>query len=187
MRNGRFTIGIAAAFVGFSALMMFAVNAQAANSWGLPNEEAVRFEAKVVDVLCELNGDCPADGGAGQRQLGLLTDEGELVLPVKNVTPFTGTQVELLPFLGKRVVADGLFMSNHGYKIFALQFVREAPDGKWRGANRFLEQWAEENGYAVDSAEAKRWFRNDPRVKALIEEKGKLGLGPEADKEFLEE
>src|SRR3546814_8899367 len=80
----------------------------------LPNEEIVRFEAKVVDVLCELSGDCPADGGAGRRQLGLVTDDGTLILPVKNATPFSGTQVELLPFLGKRGVADGLFMTNHG-------------------------------------------------------------------------
>src|SRR3546814_5727088 len=77
MRSGLFAIGCAAAF-------LIAGNAQAANSWGLPSEEIVRFEAKVVDVLCELNGDCPADGGAGRRQLGLLSDDGTLVLPVKN-------------------------------------------------------------------------------------------------------
>lgn len=180
MRNGIFAIG-------FAAALLIAGNAQAANSWGLPNEEIARFEAKVVDVLCELNGDCPADGGAGRRQLGLLTDDGALVLPVKNATPFSGTQVELLPFLGKRVVADGLFMTNHGYKLFALQFVREAPDGEWRGATRFLKAWAEENGLAADADETGQWFRHDPRVKALIEKDGKLGLGPEADKAFLED
>src|SRR3546814_4003559 len=69
MRSGFFAIGFAVAF-------LIAANAQAANSWGLPNEEIVRFEAKVVDVLCELSGDCPADGGAGRRQLGLVTDDG---------------------------------------------------------------------------------------------------------------
>src|SRR3546814_12122783 len=68
MRSGFFAIGFAVAF-------LIAANAQAANSWGLPNEEIVRYEAKVVDVLCELSGDCPADGGAGRRQLGLVTDE----------------------------------------------------------------------------------------------------------------
>src|SRR3546814_12698828 len=82
------------------------------------------------------------DGGAGRRQLGLVTDDGTLILPVKNATPFSGTQVELLPFLGKRVVADGLFMTNHGYKLFALQFVRAAPDGEGRGATSFLQPWA---------------------------------------------
>src|SRR3546814_1679434 len=61
MRSGFFAIGFAVAF-------LIAANAQAANSWGLPNEEIVRFEAKVVDVLCELSGDCPADGGAGRSE-----------------------------------------------------------------------------------------------------------------------
>lgn len=164
---------------------LFAGHVQAANSWGLPNEEISRFEAKVVDVLCELGGNCPTDGGAAGRQLGLLLDDGKLVLPVKNATPFSGTQVELLPFLGKRVVADGLFTTNQGYRIFALQFVREAPDGEWRGANRFIGAWARENGYPADAKEANQWFRHDPRVKALIDKQGKLGLGPEADKAFL--
>lgn len=173
--------------IGFAAVTLIAGGAQAASSWGLPNEEITRFDAKVVDVLCELNGDCPSDGGAGRRQLGLLTDDGALVLPVKNSTAFSGTQVELLPFLGKRVTADGLFMTNHGYRIFALQFVREAPNGEWRGANRFLKAWAEENGVSVDSEEANQWFRHDPRVKALIESQGKLGLGLDADKAFLQE
>jgi hypothetical protein len=159
--------------------------AWAAEEWGLPEEETARFEAKVVDVLCELSGDCPAGCGGGKRQLGLLTDEGRLVLPVKNFVPFAGAAVELIDFCGKRVVADGLFSTNRGYRIFALQFVREAPDGKWRRANRFLPKWANENGVAPDSEAAQQWFRNDPRVKALIAEQGKLGLGPEADKKFL--
>ena len=49
--------------------------ALAAESWGLPEEEKTRFEAKVVDALCELTGDCPDRCGGGKRQLGLLTDE----------------------------------------------------------------------------------------------------------------
>jgi hypothetical protein len=171
--------------IGFAATVLVAGAAQAANSWGLPNEEITRFEAKVVDVLCELKGDCPAD--AGGRQLGLLRDDGTLVLPVKNSTPFSGTQVELLPFLGKRVVADGLFMTNHGYTLFALQFVRQAPDGEWRAANRFLRAWAEKHGFAPDATETGQWFRHDPRVEDLIEKHGKLGLGPAADKAFLEQ
>ncbi len=156
-----------------------------AEEWGLPQEEKARFEAKVVDMLCELSGDCPADCGAGRRQLGLLTDAGRLILPLKNVVPFAGAAVELIEFCGKRVVADGLFSTNRGHTVFALQFVREAPDGKWRRANRFLPKWAKRNGVAADSPTARQWFRNDPRVKARIAEHGKLGLGPAADKKFL--
>lgn len=160
--------------------------AHAAESWGLPNEEEARFEAKVVDMLCELTGDCPADCGGGKRQLGLLMDDGKLILPLKDQAPFAGAVDELTEFCGKRVVADGLFSTNRGYKIFALQFVREAPDGPWQRANRFLPKWAAANGVDVKSQAAQQWFRNDPRVKKLIEEQGKLGIGLEAEKTYLE-
>jgi len=149
----------------------------AAESWGLPQEEKTRFEAKVVDALCELTGDCPAKCGDGRRQLGLLTDAGELILPLKNVVPFAGAAGELQEFCGKRVTADGLFATNRGVRVFALQFVREAPDGKWRRANRWLDAWAAENGAKVGSPTANQWFRNDPLVKKIIERDGKLGTG----------
>lgn len=175
-----------ATILALGLLALGAGPAQAAQEWGLPGEEVSRFEAKVVDILCELTGDCPEACGGGARQLGLLTDEGRLVLPVKNFTPFSGAADELLDFCGKRVVADGLMTTNRGHTIFALQFVKEAPDGKWRRANRFLAKWAERNGFAPDGKEAKQWFRNDPRVKALIARDGVLGLGPAADKAYKE-
>ena len=150
----------------------------AGQEWGLIGEEVVRFEATVVDVMCALTGDCPAACGGGSRQLGLLTDEGRLVLAHKNFVPFAGAAAELADFCGKRVIADGLFATNRGVTVFALQFVREAPDGKWRRANRFRARWAAENGVAADSNAPKSWFRNDPRVEALIARDGVLGLGP---------
>jgi hypothetical protein len=172
-------------FLVVGAGLIGAPAAWAAEEWGLPEEETARFEAKVVDMLCELSGDCPADCGGGRRQLGLLTDAGRLILPLKNVVPFAGAADELIEFCGKRVVADGLFSTNRGYTVFALQFVRQAADGKWRRANRFLPKWAKRNGVAADGPTAKQWFRNDPRVKARIAEQGKLGLGPAADKKFF--
>ncbi len=159
---------------------------RAAESWGLPGEEIVRFEAKVVDLLCELTGDCPADCGAGKRQLGLLRDDGTLVLPLKNQVFFAGVAAELIGFCAQRVVADGLFVSNRGHRVFALQFVKAAADGKWQRADRFLPKWAADNGVDATSATAKRWFENDPRVQDLIARDGKLGLGLEADKKYLE-
>ncbi len=162
-----------------TAILMLsgAGGAVAAESWGLPGEEKTRFEAKVVDALCELGGDCPAACGGGKRQLGLLTDEGALILPLKNVVPFAGAAGELAEFCGKRVTADGLFSTNRGVRVFALQFVREAEGGKWRRANRWIDGWAAESGVAPDSAEAKQWFRNDRQVKKLIRKDGKLGTG----------
>lgn len=136
--------------------------AAGAESWGLPDEEMVRFEARVVDAACEVAGDCPQRCDGTTRQLGLLTDSGELILPLKNFVPFAGAAGELAEFCGKRVVADGLFSTNRGVHVFALQFVREAPDGPWRRANRWLRGWAARNGVSVDSAEAQEWFRHDP-------------------------
>ena len=158
--------------------------ARAAQEWGLPGEKVVRFEATVVDILCELSGNCPARCGGGKRQLGLLDDEGVLHLAVKNATPFSGAALELIDFCGKRVVADGLFTTNRGYRLFALQFVREAPAGPWRAANRFLGEWAKRNGLAPDSPKIDQWFRNDPTVMRLIEKDGIFGLGAEADEAY---
>jgi len=166
-------------------LILSTAGVQAAEKWGLPDEKIVRFEAKVVDVACELTGDCPANCGAGKRQLGLIDAQGKLILPLKNATPFSGAVAELIDFCAKQVVADGLFTTNNGYTVFVLQFVREAPDGKWRRANRFVPKWAEDNGFPADGKEARRWFAHDPRVKALIEDQGALRLGPEADREYF--
>jgi hypothetical protein len=166
-------------FAVFSLILSaaWAAGAIAAESWGLPEEEKTRFEAKVVDAFCELTGDCAQRCGGGKRQLGLLTGDGELILPLKNVVPFAGATVELLEFCGKRVVADGLFSTNRGVKVFALQFVREAPDGEWRRANRFAGQWAAANGVDPKSNTAQQWFRNDASVMKAIERDGKLGTG----------
>ncbi|MDX1400680.1 MAG: hypothetical protein R3245_02060 [Kiloniellales bacterium] len=158
--------------------------AQGAQSWNVTGEEIARFDAKVVDVLCELNGDCPPNCGDGRRQLGLLTDDGKLILPVKNAAPFAGAADELIAFCGQKVTADGLFTENKGVRVFALQFVKPV-DGKWQRANRFLVKWAEENGVDPNSKAKNNWFRKDPRVKAIIEADGFLGLGEEADKQYL--
>ena len=161
-----------------AALFTLPSTSDAAQGWGLINEEIVRFDAKVVDVLCELTGNCPDNCGGGKRQLGLIDASGKLIPVFKNAVAFAGGAAELIDFCGKTVTADGLFTTNRETTIFALQFIREAPDGKWRKANRFLNRWAETNGVAVNSNMAKSWFRNDPRVKALIAAQGKIGLGP---------
>ena len=170
---------------GLTASLLALGSAHAAKSWGVTGEEIARFEAKVVDILCELTGDCPDNCGDGKRQLGLLTAENKLILVGKNQTPFSGAAEELVEFCGKQVIADGLFTDNRGLRFFALQFVRMAPDGEWQSANRFQGKWAERNGVAADSKEAKQWYQHDPNVKRLIERDGLLGLGKEADAEFL--
>ena len=151
--------------------------ALAADEWGIEGEKKDRFEAKVVDILCELTGDCPEACGKGSRQLGLLKDDGTLVLAIKNNFPFTGAVRDLLSFCGKRVLADGLTIENRGAKFFTVQFVTPLPDGKWRRANRWINEWAKQNGVTPDSKTAQQWFRNDPTVRAIQKrEGGKLGI-----------
>lgn len=154
-------------------LVLAAGPALAANEWGIEHEAKARFEAKVVDVLCELTGDCPADCGAGKRQLGLLKDDGTLVLAVKNFDPFAGAVNDLAGFCGQRIVADGLMISDPLMPLFALQFKRLAPDGKWSRANQFGKDWTAANPRrgAVNT-----WFREDPTIKQLVEEQGVFGI-----------
>jgi len=158
-----------------SALFGLSQVALAADSWNLPNEEEVRFDAKVTDVLCVLSGDCPPDCGAGKRVLGLLKEDGELVLPIKNGGPFTGAVADLLPYCGTVVTADGLFTVNYGVKTFAVQFLRPL-DGKWGRTNGFVNQWAAERGLGAKDKQARSWFRNDETILEIVGEQGKLGL-----------
>ncbi len=149
-----------------------AAPAQTAEKWGLPNEEVTRFEAKVVDVLCELTGDCPANCGGGKRHLGLLRDDGTLVLPVKNVDIFAGAVNDLIGFCGKRIIADGLLVDNPKMPLMALQFKKLAPDGKWSRANQFTKDWVKTN----PGKKGGQWFKNDARIKKVIAAKGVFGI-----------
>lgn len=162
----------------------------AAKSWGLLGEEMARFEATVVDVLCELGGDCPADCGGGARQLGLLRSaDGVLVMPMKNGQPvFSGAVADLLPYCGETVEVDGLLVGEPEAtpaKFFQVQTIRRPGEAEARPANRFTEAWAEANPEAA--AQGGEWFRVDPDVRARIEAEGYLGLGPETDAAFIAE
>ena len=125
----------------------------------------------------------PTGGLPGE---GLVNAEGVLIPVSKNMTAFTGAVDELIDFCGQTITVDGLFSTNHGLRVMALHFVKPAGEGaEWRRANRFLGKWAARNGVDPASKIPNQWFRHDPRVKAIIERDGFLGLGPETDKTFL--
>jgi hypothetical protein len=160
-----------------------------ARPWNLYAEHPARFEARVVDILCELSGDCPEDCGGGERQLGLLrAADGQLTFPTKNGQPaFTGAAVELQPFCGQDVEVDGLLLDDPDLgarNLYLVQRIRELDEEDWTTANRWTERWAENHPDAMGEGP---WFRRDPRVNAAIEEQGYLGLGPEQEEAFLEE
>ena len=144
----------------------------AANEWGIEHESKARFQGKVVDILCELSGDCPADCGAGKRQLGILKDDGTLVLPAKNNQPFAGAVNDLAGFCGARVEVDGLMIDDPLMPLFALQFKRRLPDGEWSGGTQFGKDWLA----AHPDGDLKNWFRQDPLVKRVIAEQGVFGI-----------
>lgn len=159
-----------------------------AKEWGLIGERKARFSARVVDVLCELTSDCPADCGGGKRQLGLLRDaDGALVYALKNTQPaFTGAATDLQPYCGKAVEVDGVTVQadEDAPAYYMVQLIREAGAADWSKTNRWTKDWAEANPALKDGKGP--WFRRDPRVNAAIDKDGYLGLGAETDRAFIE-
>jgi len=161
-----------ALLVAILSLSFTATPARAGEEWGIAHEKVVRFEAKVVDIACELTGNCPKACGGGKRQLGLLRDDGRLILVAKNFDLFAGASADLVQFCGKRIIADGLLIENPKMSMMALQFKKLAPDGKWSRANWFSKEWAKKNpGKPGD-----QWFRHDAIVKKAIAKDGILGI-----------
>lgn len=154
------------------AFLAFAPAAFAAEEWGIDGEKTVRFEAKVVDIACELSANCPANCGGGKRQLGLLRDDGSLLLVAKNFDIFAGGSADLIGFCGQRIIADGLLINSPKMPLFALQFRRLAPDGKWGRAVGFTRNWSKANG----GKSAAKWFRHDAGIKAEISANGVFGI-----------
>lgn len=161
-----------------------------AKSWNLTAQEKARFTARVVDVLCELTGDCPDACGGGTRQLGLLREADDvLVFPTKNGQPlFTGAATDLAPYCGKVIEVDGLLtgggeVSAGAAKVYQIQRLREV-GGEWARANRWTKEWAKRN---PDATGRGPWYRRDPRITGEIARDGYLGLGPEADTAFIKD
>ncbi|TDT77483.1 hypothetical protein BDE40_0770 [Litoreibacter halocynthiae] len=161
-----------------------------AKSWNLYAEAPAFFEAKVVDITCEVTGDCPDNCGDGNRQLGLLrAADGVLVFPNKNAqSGFQGATVDLLPFCGKSVEVDGLLIEDEDIKgasnIYQVQTIREAGTEDWTKANTWSKVWAAKYPEAKGKGP---WFRRDPRVNAHLAETGHFGLGLEKDAELIKE
>ncbi len=156
-----------------AGLALMAGPALAAEEWGIEHEEKARLTVTVVDIACELTGDCPENCGGGKRQLGLVTEEGRLIPAAKNFEPFAGAVVDLLAFCGRKTVVDGLLIENPKLPMFAVQFKKSAdPEGDWARGNWFGKEWEKAN----PGKEAGQWFRHDARILAKIERTGKLGV-----------
>ena len=164
-----------------------------AKSWSLLGEENALFEGVAIDALCVLTGDCPADCGAGKRQMGILrSDDWHFVLANKNGQPvFTGATVDLAPYCGQTVEVDGLLV---GYievtpglgdgKLLQVQTIRVIDEESVHKTNLWTTDWAKRN---ADTGGKGPWFQRDPKVTEQIEAHGRLGLGAEEDQKYIEE
>lgn len=160
----------------------FSAGSEAA-PWNLYAEQPAFFTARVVDPLCELTGDCPADCGAGKRQLALLRSADQvMVYPLKNTQPvFSGAANELQPFCGKEVEVDGLLLVDPDIglnNLYQVQKIREKGAADWVKADRWTTDWQAANPSLTGE---EPWFRRDPRVNAVIAEDGYFGLGLDVD------
>lgn len=180
---------IAALFAGPAMAGEFSEGSNA-KEWGLRGEETATFRAKVVDVLCELSGDCPADCGGGARQMGLLREaDGALILAIKNAqAAFTGAATDLQLYCGQTVDVDGVLVGDveegeAPTKFYMVQTITPE-DGETAKANQWTKLWAKANPEAA--AKKGSWFRKDPRILSEIEAHGYLGLGAEEDRKFIE-
>ena len=159
-----------------------------AKTWNLYAEVPARFEALVVDILCELTGGCAAECGGGTRQLGLVRSaDGVMVLPMKNSQPaFTGAVTELAPFCNQVIEVDGLMIEDEDFPVRNIYLMQrlKAGDGDWIKANTWTKKWAERHPEAQGKGP---WFRRDPRVNAITATEGYLGLGLTEDEKYAEE
>ncbi len=165
----------------------FSQNSQA-KPWNLAGEAPARFEADVVDLLCEVAGDCENRCTGRPRALGLLRRaDNALIFPMKNGEPvFAGASVELEPYCGRTVEVDGLLVSNPetgASNAYMVQRIRPAGEAEWVPGTRWGQVWRKSHPDAPDGP----WFRNDPRVNAAIAKDGYLGLGRDADAAFIAE
>lgn len=151
-------------------------------SWPITNAEENQFSGEVVDVLCELGGNCADNCGEGTRQLAIKTPANGTVLVAKNLNNFTGAADELWQFCGQVVDVNGLFTENRGVRFFQAQNVRPT-GGQWQKTTQYLQAWSARSGKSLGVAP--KWYLHDERVKDVLARDGRLGLGVEADEEYF--
>lgn len=171
-----------------AAAQDFATNSKA-KEWGLYGETKAAFSGKVVDLLCELSGDCPDNCGGGNRQLGVVRDaDNKLIAVLKNTqAAFNGAAEDLLPYCNKAVDVDGVMIGEDEFspsRFYMVQLIREQGAAEWNKTTLWTKRWAEKNPEAKGKGP---WFRRDPRVKAQIAATGHLGKGHAYEADYIKE
>jgi hypothetical protein len=149
---------------------------RAAESLGILGEELLTTRGTVVQVSCEVAGVCAPDCGGGKELLGILTEDGRLLLAAKSLVNFRGATADLAPLCGRVVIVDGLTTTSAGATLLMVQRYRLSEQEPWREANEEGIDWAKAHGVASDSGEAENWFRHDAQVDAAVAKRGKTGV-----------
>ncbi len=160
-----------------------------ARSWNLFAESNATFSGTVVDLTCEITGDCAENCGDGVRQLGILRDfDGVLVNVQKNDQAlFTGGVEELLPFCGQQVDVDGLLLTDEdlgAVNMYLVQFIRPHGTEEWTVAKAWTDNWEAAHPEWAGSG---RWYRRSGDIRELLDTTGYFGLGQERDAEIKAE
>lgn len=168
----------------------FSEGSEAVGWKNVQGREPARFKGKVVDILCELSGDCTEKCGEGRRQMGIVREsDGALVLASKNnQASFAGATVELAPFCNQTVTIDGLLVGNPELtktKFLQVQLITPEGASEATQAKAFGKAWAKANPEAAKKKGP--WFRKDPAINAEIEKEGYLGLSKDADIAFIKD
>lgn len=180
---------MAVAFSATTALAEDFTKGSKAKDFGLNEAVQSTFSAKVVDLLCEVAGDCTDNCGAGNRQLGLVRDaDNKLIAVLKNGQfSFNGAVEDLLPYCNQKVEVDGIMVGDpeeHNTQFYMVQFIKAEGAAEFNKANKWTKAWAARN---PDAKGKGPWFRRDPRVIKQIEANGYFGLGKDADIAYAKE
>jgi hypothetical protein len=152
------------------ALPFAAPSARAADEMGTPYEKTFETSGMIVDLVCDLTGSCPANCGAGKRQLGVKLADGSLLPIVKGATIFANGVETILPYCGKTIILDGLLVENPKMRVYDAQRIKENAAAPWRSTEDFEVQ------FQLKYGKTDEWYRKEPRVAAEIAETGKLGI-----------
>lgn len=180
---------LAATFSASTALAEDFTKGSKAKDFGLNEAIQSTFSAKVVDLLCEVAGDCANNCGDGNRQLGLVRDaDNKLIAVLKNGQfSFNGAVEDLLPYCNQKVEVDGIMVGDpeeHNTQFYMVQFIKAEGAAEFNKADKWTKAWAERN---PDAKGKEPWFRRDPRVIKQVEATGYFGLGKEADIAYAKE
>jgi len=119
--------------VAFSAAILVLATACCAQ-----NVQDTSLDAWVIDSACAytknlakpVNPTCAKECGKRGSPLVLLTNEGNILLPIDGAVPAQSQNTKLLPFAGQRVHVSGRVLERKGSKAIVISTIEPAPSPK---------------------------------------------------------